>query len=329
MTAIVRDELVDLCRRALLASGAAERDAQILADATAQAEAVGNRAVGVAHLFDYLDGYRQGRITAAARTVVARRGIALIDVDADGGPAQTAFAAAVDDLDQGARAAGLAALWIRGSYTCGELGYYPRQLAAAGLLAVAAANSPALMSLGGAPHPVLGTNPLAYGLPRPVRPPVVIDQASSSTAYVNIRLAAETGSAIPAGWAVGPDGAPTEDPADALLGALLPFGGHRGGNIALLVEVLATLSGANFSLDAPPFQLGQRSPGIGVFILAIDPDRFPGARERLAAQLLRLQHDHGVRLPAMDADADRDPITVDDAILRRLRDALTPAAVSR
>lgn len=326
MTVIARDQLIALCREALTGAGAGEQDAQALADATAQAEAVGNRAVGVGHLFDYLDGYRQGRIAAAARPVVTRRSVALIDVDADGGLAQTAFAAAVDHLEQGAREVGLAALWIRNSYTCGELGWYPRRLAAAGLLAVAAANSPALMSLGGAPHPVLGTNPLAYGLPRTGRPPVVIDQASSSTAYVTIRRAAETGSSIPAGWAVGPDGAPTEDPADALLGALLPFGGHRGGNIALLVEVLATLSGANFSLDAPPFQHGDRSPGIGVFVLAIDPDRFPGARERLAAHLQHLHDDHRVRLPAMDLEPDLEPVTVDDATLQRLHEAVALAA---
>ena len=47
----------------------------------------------------------------------------------------------------------------------------------------------------------------AYGIPRPGRMPVVIDQATSSTAFVNIRRAAEAGEPIPAGWALGPPGA--------------------------------------------------------------------------------------------------------------------------
>ena len=42
-------------------------------------------------------------------------------------------------------------------------------------------------------------------------------------------------------------------------GALLAFGGSRGANIALMVEVLAAgLSGANWSLDAPSFTDGTR-----------------------------------------------------------------------
>ena len=40
----------------------------------------------------------------------------------------------------------------------------------------------------------------------------------------------------------------------ALAGALLTFGGARGANIALMVEVFAAgLTGANWSLDAPDF----------------------------------------------------------------------------
>ena len=164
------------------------------------------------------------------------------------------------------------------------------------------------MSLGGAPAPILGTNPLAYAIPRPGMLPVVIDQASSSTAFVNIRRAAEAGDPIPAGWALGPDGEPTQDASAALSGTLLPFGSHRGGNIALLVEVLATFSGASFSLDAAPFDRGTTSPGIGVFLLGIDPTNFGGSVERLSRQFESLRNDHQVRLPAIEITALPDSI---------------------
>ena len=49
------------------------------------AELVGNRATGVAHLFDYLDGYRHGRIAAHAEPVVRHAARAVIDVDAGSG----------------------------------------------------------------------------------------------------------------------------------------------------------------------------------------------------------------------------------------------------
>lgn len=321
MTTMHRDQLSELCRTALAGVGADARTAQILADATVEAELVGNRAVGVAHLFDYLDGYRQGRISTDPDLTVRRVAPAVLDGDADGGLAQAVFAAAADDLHEAIRAAGIAALWIKNSFTCGELGYYPRHLAEQGFLAVAVANSPALMSVGGAPHAVLGTNPLAYAVPRPGQLPVVIDQASSSTAFVNIRRSAENGESIPAGWALGPDGTPTDEAQAALVGTLLPFGGHRGGNIAVLVEILATLSGAAFSLDAAPFDLGADSPGIGVFVLGIDPATFGLSVDRLNRQLDRLRTDHAVRLPAVELTELPDTIDLTPEDLRRLQQA--------
>ncbi len=321
MTVVHREELTTLCTQALTRAGAHERDAGILAEATVEAEQVGNRAVGVGHLFDYIDGYREGRIAVRTQPLVRCGAAAVIDVDAGAGLAQTAFVDVFDDACRNSRASGLSALWIKNSFTCGELGYYARRLAGEGLVAVATANSPALMSLGGSPSAVLGTNPLAYGIPRPGRLPVVIDQASSSTAFVAIRRAAETGEEIPAGWALGPDGEPTQDARAALEGVLLPFGGHRGGNIALLVEILATLSGAAYSLDAAPFDRGRQTPGIGVFLLAIDPAIFPGSVERIVGQLETLRNERGVRLPALELTALPDSVDIAAENLDRLRAA--------
>ena len=321
MSSVHREHLAELCERALARAGVHPSDARTLAGATVEAELVGNRAVGVSHLFDYLDGFAQGRIAKQSQPQMQRAAPAVVAVDASRGLAQVAFTAGFDELQRAVQDCGVAAMWIKNAFTCGELGYYPRRLAERGFLAFAVANSPALMSLGGAPTAVLGTNPLAYGVPRPGRSPVVIDQASSSTAFVNIRRAAESGETIPAGWALGPNGDHTQDPHAALQGALLPFGSHRGGNIALLVEVLATLSGASFSLDAPPFHTGTRSPTIGVFLLAIDPAIFSGSVDRLVTHLELLRDEHEVRLPALELTALPDSVDVDSESFHRLRQA--------
>ena len=52
MVELERAELRDLCERALLGSGASPAQAAILAEATAEAEALGIRAVGASHLMD-------------------------------------------------------------------------------------------------------------------------------------------------------------------------------------------------------------------------------------------------------------------------------------
>ena len=103
-------------------------------------------------------------------------------------------------------------------------------------------------------------------------PALLIDQSCTSCAYVALRSAAESGADIPADWAVDADGRPTTDARSALSGALLTFGGSRGANISLMVEMLAAaLSGANWSLDAPAFTAGAKSPGAGMTVVAIAP----------------------------------------------------------
>lgn len=149
MTVIDEKHLRSLCRQAIMNAGSSERSAQVLADATVEAERVGNRAVGLGHLFDYLDGYRQCRISSDTISEVHRPTPALFDVNARGGIAQEAFVGAAEELSQAAREYGLSALWVRNSFTCGELGFYPRRLARDGMVSIAVANSPALMSLGG------------------------------------------------------------------------------------------------------------------------------------------------------------------------------------
>lgn len=306
-----------LAQRACIAAGASPAAAAALAAATVAAECAGRSAVGFAHLPDYLSGYAKGRIDGTAMPEVSFPAPALIQVDVKGGIAQHGFDLAVDELIRRANTLGLAALAQHNAYTAGELGYYARRLAAAGLVAFVAANGPALMSSGSSRTAVFGTNPFAFAAPVEDAPPLVIDQASSATAFVNIREYAEQGKEIPAGWAINAEGQATTSAREAIRGALLAFGGARGANIALMIETLAAgLTGANWSLDAPSFAAGDQSPGVGLFIFAIQPGfiaaDFPS---RLAAQLQRLQ-EKGVHIPG------RGPATDTIALAAPLLDVL-------
>ncbi|MBN8939360.1 MAG: Ldh family oxidoreductase [Rhizobiales bacterium] len=287
-----------LAHRAAVGAGAAEAVARSLADATIAAERAGRGAVGFAHLVDYLAGFAAGRIPGTVEPVITFPAAALIRADAKGGIAQRGFDLAFAELRSRTAAYGITAFAQENSYTAGELGYYTRRLAEAGLVALAASNGPALVTVAGASTAVYGTNPVAFAAPVQGGAPLVIDQASSATAFVNIRKAAETGETIPEGWAVDAAGEPTTDARAAVKGALLAFGGARGANIALMVEILAAgLTGANWSLDAPSFADGDRSPGIGLFVVALKPDLLaPAFPARLAAQLERLAAS-GIHVP--------------------------------
>ncbi|HEY1452387.1 MAG TPA: Ldh family oxidoreductase [Roseiarcus sp.] len=291
-------EATDLAARACRAAGASEAAARSLALATVSANAHGKGSSGFSHLIDYLTAFQAGRIVGDAEPLVTSPTPAAIHCDARGGIAQLGFDRVFVDLRRRAGTFGVALFAQCGSYTTGELGYYPRRLAEAGLVALAATSGPALMTVAGAKTPVYCTNPIAFAAPLDEGPPLLIDQASSATAFVELRRYVDRGDALPPGWAVDAEGRPTTDPRAALRGALLAFGGSRGANIALMVEVMAAgLTGANWALDAPSFLTGDRSPGAGLTIVAIAPALLaPDLPQRLRLQLERLA-ELGVHIP--------------------------------
>lgn len=297
--ALTLPEALTLATSALLRAGASEALARSLARAVVDAEAAGKQAIGLAHLPDYLDALACGRIDGNAEPLITSPIPALVRCDCRGGIAQLGFDRAIDDLVAKARSFGVTLYASQNSFTTGELGWYAVRLAEAGLVALAATNGPALIAGAGSRKPIYCTNPLAFAAPRADGPPLLIDQASSATAFVKVRQAAERGEPIPEGWALDAEGNPTTDPKAAIGGALLAFGGARGANIALMVEVLAAgLTGANWSLDAPDFRAGSDNPGAGLLIIAIAPQLLASDFEsRLARQLERLSRDYGVHVP--------------------------------
>jgi (2R)-3-sulfolactate dehydrogenase (NADP+) len=296
---------------ALLDAGASVAVATSLVEATLSAEQFGRREVGLSHLLDYIESLRSGRIDGQAEPSVEYPLPAFIRVDAKGGIAQLGFDLAFSDLEKRAKTFGIAVFTQRDSYTAGELGYYVRRLAQRGLIGMASANAHAMMATGPGGKAVYSTNPFAFAVPLGEDvDPLVIDQASSATAFVNIKQASNEHRAIPEGWAIDAEGRPTTDASEAILGALLPFGGFKGANIALTVEMLsAGLSGAMWSLDAGKFHTGQTPPGIGLTVIAISPAGDGEFAERARKQCHRLA-DHGVHIPGTTRRTNFDPSTI-------------------
>ena len=316
------EQAEELCMRAAIGCGASRETARSLARSAVAAEAEGMPDLGLAHFIDYLDALKAGRMKGDIEPEISRPAPAVIFSDAHGGAAHAGFDRAFGDLVEIARQFGLSLFSQRGAYTCGALGYFTARLADEGLVAFAATNGPALLAGSGGRSRVFCTNPIAFAAPQTGGPPLLIDQASSATAFVSIRKAAAEGRTLPPGWALDSDGNPTTNAKAALNGALLAFGGARGANIALMVEVLAAgLSGANWSLDAPSFNKGSESPGSGLFVLAVAPALFsPDFGDRMKDQLRRLAGEHGVHIPGLAkgdarARAQREGISIPDTIV--------------
>ena len=160
----------DLAARAARAAGASDDAAQSLARATVSADAHGKSSIGFGHLLDYLAALREGRIDGGAEPLVTSPAPAAIHCDGRGGVAQLGFDRVFDDLSRRAETFGIALFAQKGSYTTGELGYYPRRLVEVGLVALAVTSGPALMTVAGARRPLYCTNPLAFAAPASIVP---------------------------------------------------------------------------------------------------------------------------------------------------------------
>ncbi|RFC66982.1 MULTISPECIES: Ldh family oxidoreductase [Mesorhizobium] len=327
-TKLPMEQLRSILTTACHAVGCNDGNAASLVEATLSAHLLGPPAMGLPHFVDYLEAFKGGRIDGRVTPQVTRPLPAIISVDAKKGIAQAGFDLVFSSLVEQTRKTGLALFTQSNSYTAGELGYYVRRLAAEGFVALAATNGPPLMAVASGGQRVYCTNPLAFAAPGgPLGGQIVIDQASSATAFVKLIKAAAAGEAIPEGWAIDASGAPTTDAAAAVAGALLPFGGARGANIALMVELLAAgLSGANWSLDAGDFRSSDQSPAIGLTIIVLAPP--PGFAARAAAQAQRLAS-LGVHIPGLRSANrllhDEETTSVDAEALATIQ-AITAAA---
>ncbi|MXQ09695.1 Ldh family oxidoreductase [Alphaproteobacteria bacterium GH1-50] len=293
------DAATDLIRRALVASGVAETGARLTAEALVAAEAEGQVGHGFSRLADYAAQVRTGKVRGDAVPKVTRPRPGTILVDAGFGFAYPALDVAIREGVAAADEVGTVAMAISRSHHCGALSIQVEKIAQAGCLGLMVANAPAAIAPWGAREAVFGTNPIAFGVPRPDGPPLVIDLSLSRVARGKVMHAKKSGTSIPEGWALDKDGNPTTDPEAALAGTMVPIGEAKGTALALMVEILsAVFTGANLSINSGSFFTAEGDPpGTGQFLMAIKPADMTGFAARIEALLGHIESLEGARLP--------------------------------
>ncbi|WP_312935345.1 Ldh family oxidoreductase [Pseudomonas sp.] len=273
------DELAALLRGIFQRHGCSDPVAAVLAHNCASAQRDGAHSHGVFRMPGYVSTLDSGWVDGRAVPQVSDVAPGYVSVDAAGGFAQPALAAARALLVSKARSAGIAALAIHNSHHFAALWPDVEPFAEEGLIALSVVNSMTCVVPHGARRPVFGTNPIAFAAPCAGEAPIVFDMATSAMAHGDVQIAARAGQALPAGVGVDAAGEPTTDP-QAILegGALLPFGGHKGSALSMMVELLAAgLTGGNFSWEYDwASHPGAKTPWTGQLILLIDPDKGQG-----------------------------------------------------
>ena len=327
-------EIRALVAAELQRAGASADMAEATAHALVLAESQGLGSHGLSRVSQYATHLRNGRANGTAvPQVLHRRGGALV-VDAGEGLAFAACDVAVTEAIATALQQGVAMAGVVRSHHCGVVVDHLRAVAAAGMVGLGFANSPAAMPAAGGKHPIFGTNPVAAVFPRRGTDPLMVDLSLSEVARGKVMVAAKKGEPIPLGWALDADGHPTTDAQAALAGSMLPVGAAtspKGAMLALVVELLVTaVIGARFGFEASSFFVDEGNrPGLGQAFLVIDPGALAGREsflDRIEVLVAEMLVDDGVRLPGSRREvlrrrAEADGLDVADALLATWKSA--------
>jgi uncharacterized oxidoreductase len=257
-----------------VAHGATAGDASTVAGALVKASLLGHDSHGILRIGRYVDKILQRTLHPAARPRVnhGRGAVAVIDGGYGFGHITAHYGA--DFALQLAHTHGVAAVALHHTNHIGRLGDYAEKIVAGGCIALIFASGAgpggSVAAFGGRER-IFGTNPLAWGLPVPAgRGPLIADFSTAAVPEGKIGMAKSRGDSLPPGAIFDPAGRPSTDPDDYYAGgAILPFGGHKGYSLVLLIEVMASLLANSVPSSSAEYQVG--NPTV---MIALEVDTF-------------------------------------------------------
>ena len=274
MPTVTPERLKEVVIEVLKGLGASEDEAPLVAESLVRAEMRGTDTHGLPYLKLLSERIEAKMVSVPTRVTVLKDEGATALLDGGNGIGQVAGWKAMELSLRKAREFGIGSTLIRNTNNLGFFAFYTIHAAAEGFAGIAMGNANAAISPWGGAEAFFGTNPISIAVPGGPEP-IALDMSSSLVARGKIRRAQRLGEKIPLGWALDDSGAPTEDPAAALKGTLLPIGGPKGYGLAFMVDVLAgMLSGAAFGRDIKSFHELMGPTEVGALTLAINVERF-------------------------------------------------------
>ena len=281
------DALTAAIRAIVKAGGSADREAEQVATNLVEANLKGHDSHGVGMIPRYIDSIKEGGLAVNAHVSITLDANALLTVDGNKAYGQVAAYEAIELAAERAKRHGVCVLGLSNAHHVGRIGHWAEQAIAHGLVSIHFVNvisRPVVAPWGGsdARH---GTNPFCVGIPRAGKDPIVLDFATSRIAHGKTRVAYNKGEQLPPGILIDTQGNPTTDPRFSViepLGAILPFGEHKGSGLALVCELLGgALTGGKTAHERSD---GLRRVLNGMFSVLVDPNKM-GTGENLAREM--------------------------------------------
>lgn len=272
---------------ALRFRGLTPKEANIVAEPFLEAELSGKKTHGITKFFLIDEAIKNRR--GQPRIVKNNFNYALIDAQQELGYISAQFATAV--LIKKARLYGNALVATRNSYYYSMAGLYARKVAEAGFISIITNNGgPAAVTPFGGVDPVLGTNPLAIGIPFS-KGPIVLDLATSEQTWGEINQAKLEKRKLKPNTFYDARGNFTTNPQLAV--AIKAFGQAKGAGLNFMLEILTgALVGTKMGLQS------KSGYDLGFLFFAFSPKLFstPANFDQQVKQLVReMKHTRTVR----------------------------------
>jgi LDH2 family malate/lactate/ureidoglycolate dehydrogenase len=232
--------------RALRGIGYDSEDARILADHMIDAALCGYEYSGLAKILN-IPEHRRFKRPRRPIAVVRETAVSAL-YDGGNNVGMLAMYHATRAAIAKAAAHGFSVVGMTNSWMSGRSAYYVEMIANADFVGIHTASSSRSVAPFGGTRPILGTNPIAFGLPS-AEGPVVLDMGTSAFMGTELALRERLGQLLPEGVAIDSQGQPTRNPTEARLGALLPFGGYKGYGLGFIVQALGVLAGSGMDPD--------------------------------------------------------------------------------
>ncbi len=269
------DRLLAFIRAALTRLGLPEADAQTCAQRMTEADLRGVDTHGIFRLPHYARRIQAGGINRHPKVRPVRETPVTALVDGDNAMGHVVMTAATQLAIRKAARSGLAWVGVCHSNHAGPAAVYSTMPLAHDMIGIymTVANANHMAPWGGV-ELILGTNPISVAIPAGEEPPIALDMATTVSSYGKIKLAAQKGEPIPAGWMVDRRGQPLTDPRRSHEGFLLPIGEYKGYGLNVAIGMLAgLLNGANFGRNVVDFNKDLTTPNNGghmIFATRVD-----------------------------------------------------------
>ncbi len=255
---VLKSLLIKILKR----KGLNQSEATIIADEYWEAEISGKKTHGIAKFLKELRYVADRK--GSPSIIIDNKAVVLVDANKEIGQLGAKFC--IDILINRTKRYGIGLIGMKNSQRYGSLSFWANRIAQANLVGIITNSCEPATAVFGGITPILGTNPIAIGIPT-FKEPIVLDMATSKVSMSTLLYSAIYNKFLPKETFLDNKGNYTTDPTKVV--AVEHFGGYKGFGLSFMLQILSgALISANMGKDI-------HSPyDAGYYFQAIDPSIF-------------------------------------------------------